>query len=358
MESFNSELYEALRNIPGTNIALFGGGTASGSPELRVLKSMNLEGWLAKNLARIMGKTPDVASALGFGIRLLPQILRERPQVIMVCDRAAGHLLYHFRELTQTRFRLLLHNGSPVRPPYPHWDHVHHPAPVYYDAALAAGEPSWKHSMLPLPARFPSEPLLNGSAISALRRRLAIPDDRLILLSVGAVNRWHKRMDYVVAEVARLPAEKRPFLLLLGQSECETREVVAQAEQSLGQRNFIHRTVRSAEVHDYYRLADIFTLASLTEGFGRVYVEALGHGLPCLVDDNPVTRFVLGDDGEYGEFAKLGALAQLLLTRMANPRDAAWRRARSALTRRRFSWELLAPKYLRMFERAASPVPA
>jgi glycosyltransferase involved in cell wall biosynthesis len=70
----------------------------------------------------------------------------------------------------------------------------------------------------------------------------------------------------------------------------------------LGADNFQTRSVALKEVKNYYKIADAFILASLGEGFGRVFLEAMCYGLPCLAHDYEVTRFVLETRGIFSEF--------------------------------------------------------
>ncbi len=55
-------------------------------------------------------------------------------------------------------------------------------------------------------------------------------------LSVGAINRYHKRMHYLVEEIARL-APPRPFLQNLGAPDPETKGVIKLADELLGREN-------------------------------------------------------------------------------------------------------------------------
>jgi glycosyltransferase involved in cell wall biosynthesis len=108
-----------------------------------------------------------------------------------------------------------------------------------------------------------------------------------------------------------------------------------------------------AEVADYYRAADVFVLSSLKEGFGRVYLEALIHGLPTIGHDQAVMRYVLGDAGITADLSRPGELAATLTRVLAagGPESAAAERRESV--RRRFAWERLAPQYAEMFRRCA-----
>lgn len=56
-----------------------------------------------------------------------------------------------------------------------------------------------------------------------------------------------------------------------------------------------HPPVNKSKLIDYYRNADVFVLASLTETFGLVYAEALSQGLPVIYTKSQ------GFDGQFEE---------------------------------------------------------
>jgi glycosyltransferase involved in cell wall biosynthesis len=94
-------------------------------------------------------------------------------------------------------------------------------------------------------------------------------------------------------------------------------------------------------------------LASLSEGFGRVFLEALAHGLPVIAHRHPVMQYVLGEHGILADLSIEGALARHLLHVLARPADAQAMRRRWDSVSLRFSWDTLAPRYQRMFEHVA-----
>jgi glycosyltransferase involved in cell wall biosynthesis len=185
---------------------------------------------------------------------------------------------------------------------------------------------------------------------SSRRRSLGLPVDRPVVLSVGALNRGHKRMDYLIAEVSAM-GEGRPFLVMLGESENETEAVRATAQLLLGPDGFVMRTVPRERMDDYYRAADIFALASLTEAFGLAYVEAMAHGLPCIAHDQEVTRFVFGDEGKLVDLRQRGALTAALWGALDQSDSTELRARRHNAMRDRFGWPALLPGYVAMLSR-------
>ena len=154
-------------------------------------------------------------------------------------------------------------------------------------------------------------------------------------------------MNYLIEEVATLP-EPRPYLLLLGQQDGNSAEIIALGNSLLGSENFNVRTVSSHEVASYYQVADIFVLASLSEGLARVFLESMSYGLPCLVHDYSVTRFTFGNEGYFGDFTKSGSLSTLISKVLAQECDKSKYYQRHRYIYERFSWDKLIPSYVEM----------
>jgi glycosyltransferase involved in cell wall biosynthesis len=141
---------------------------------------------------------------------------------------------------------------------------------------------------------------------------------------------------------------------MLGQVDPETSAVRDLAEKELGADAFVMRTVSRAELWKFYQAADVFVLASLREGFGFVYVEALATGLPVIAHDFDVSRYVLGDRGVFGDLEQAGVLCKLLEQSLLRAKSDAERGALREYVRDRFDWSSVASDYVRMFEAAAS----
>jgi glycosyltransferase involved in cell wall biosynthesis len=251
------------------------------------------------------------------------------------------------RAVNRQRYAIVLSNGSMAPSGFEWFDRVHqHTAPAL-EYVLAHGADPAKHILLPVafdlkPDASPPSP----TERQALRDRLGLPRDRFILISVAALNRWHKRLDYVIEEVGRLP-QPRPFVLLVGQPEGDTKGLCALASELLGEEGHSIRTVPRSEVDALLRASDAFVLASLAEGLPRSLVEAMAQGLPCLAHDYPVTRYALGAHGRVADFTQPGALVSLLKDLTRDGQDA------SAADRQRFvyemfSWDRLRPRYVEM----------
>jgi glycosyltransferase involved in cell wall biosynthesis len=351
IESFFREAYDGLHSAPGVQTWLLKGAGEAKGDEFRV-PCIPRTSAIAAPLGRAIRRNGYVVEQLSSFPFVAAKIRQLRPHVVFYSDSNLGYQLFRWRSLIDGRFRLLFSNGGPCSAPFNRTDSVHQVAPHYYDEAIAAGEAPSRHFMVPYGIGLCEQPSADIKTKAELRKLLGLPVDRPIVLSVGWISRTHKRMHYLVEELARLP-QPRPFLQMLGAMDDSSEEIVALARDVLGPEGFSARSVSYHQVFDYYRAADLFVLASLQEGFGRVYLEALMHGLPVIAHRHPVMRYVLGELGIFGDLSQPGELARILAEQLPKPPDQQQMTRRWASVRDRFSWPVLAPRYAEMFMSAS-----
>ena len=348
------ENFNILSQESSFDVVLVKGGGEAGDKEITPWNPLLSDSVIAQKLAEGLGnslrKKPIYVKKTSFFLSLLPLIAQEKPDVIYFSEIELGGLLAWWRRLTKQNYRLLFRNGANRLPPFP-FDLIQQLNPGYLQAALERGVPAQKQILLP--SGFPiAAKLTTLTPIEKenLQKQLGLPNSPL-LISVGAVNAKRKRMDYVIREVANLP-EPRPYLLLLGQQDAETPQIFALGKQLLQDR-FSIRTVPYREIVNYYRVADAFVFASIYEGLPRVYVEAMSQGLPCLVHDYDVSRFVLEDEGYFADLTVNGNLTKLL-TQVMSEEDLSKRHSRHRSVYERFSWDKLKPRYVDMIQDLAN----
>lgn len=355
IESFFRECFDAMHGYPGLTAQLYKGGGENGADEHR-LWCLPKFGRPAKLIGSIIRRDGYVIEQLSFLPALIRRIRREKPDIIFYSDINLAMRLERWRRRIGVPFKLLFSNGGPAKGPFVGVDHVQEVTPYYYDLDIADGEPPAKLSLVPYGLHVPAgDPPSDPTDRRRLREELGLPVDRPIVLSVGAINSYHKRMDYVINEVASMPSP-RPFLLLLGEFDRHSPPIQQLAKEKLGDDCLI-TSVPYEQVGRYYRAADVFALASLKEGFGRVYLEALMHGLPVAAHDHAIMRYVVGDEGHFADFSQPGALAGQLATMLAKPLDAASMARRRQSVRNRFSWDVLRPQYFAMFQACHTAAP-
>jgi 1,2-diacylglycerol 3-alpha-glucosyltransferase len=349
IESFFRETFDGLRDTPGLHLRLLKGAGPEGPDEFvgRILPRMQ---FLARLIGAITGRTGYAVEQWSSLFSVASHIRQFRPHVVFYSEANLGFLLWRFRRRIGVPYQLLFSNGGPTHPPFVRTDFVQQVAPVYYQEALRAGEPADKQFLVPYGINLlPPPQVIPPQERSALRRRIGLPPNRKIVLSIGWIRAAHKRMDYVIDEIERLP-RPRPFLQLIGESDGGSREIIDRGNGLLGVEGFRARCVPYADMADYYRAADCFVLGSICEGFGRVYLEALMHGLPVVAHDNLVTRYVLGPHAALVDLTQPGKLAEALWRELEKSRDQSLMRHRWAAVRDRFSWQVLVGQYREMFQ--------
>jgi 1,2-diacylglycerol 3-alpha-glucosyltransferase len=369
IEIFFREAFDGLRGTEGLDIMLYK-GAGEEKPDERVLWNVPRTGRAARLLGACIRRNSYVAEQLSTFPSMVHAIRRRRPDIIFYSDSNLGFQLFRWRKQIGVPFRLLFSNGGPCHPPFERTDYVQQVAPFYLEEALAAREPADRHRMVPYGICVPDgAPDVSDEAKRQIRRQLGLPTDRKIILSVGWITAQHKRMDYVVNELtamldyrttgdhgtgrvvssSEVSGQSTPYLVLLGTKDSESAAIIALARKKLGEENFTARSVPHEQVADYYRAADLFVLASLQEGFGRVFLEALIYGLPVIAHDHPVMRFVLRSEGTFGDLSKPGVLAALIREKLGREDSEADAIRRREMVRARFSWVVLAPHYREMF---------
>lgn len=302
-------------------------------------------------VARVLGRqvpvTPYELESLTFGVSLLAWAALYRPDVLVLQDVLTAKVVRAGRVVVPGwRTRTLFVNGTPWPPPFRFADVVQHVSPVTWEEDPARG---WRKVLLPLGTTVPA---LDGVACSgAQRRRFGLPERGPVVVSIGTMVDSHKRHLHLISEVARLP-EPRPYLILAGAPGPDGRLIEAAARDLLGHRQRVVQ-VEPDEVAALLGCADVFALASVREGFGLAYVEALAAGLPVVAHDGPLQRWILGPFGDYVDMAAPGALACAI--EAALRRNDRWTGAdaRRAYAAQRFSWEALADDYLDLIRRTS-----
>jgi len=348
IETFACECFNGLKDLEGLDITLFKGAGEEREKEKK-LWNIPRNGELAPFLGKTINRNSYVVEQLSSFLPFVQKIRRGKPDIIFYSDSNLGFQLYRWRKQIGIPYRLLFSNGGPCNPPFTRTDHVHQVTPYYRELAIEMDEPATKHSMVPYGIQVPTgSPLYDLKERQRIRQQLSLPCDRPVILSVGWISSQHKRMDYTIQEISTLP-KPRPYLVMLGHMDEASPPILKLAREKLGEDGFTARSVPYQQVADYYQTADLFALGSLKEGFGRVYLEALIHGLPCIVNDHPIMRYVLGNEGTFANLSLPGSMSKAIVTLLQQSLTPSEMIERREFVRKRFSWESLSPAYLKMF---------
>lgn len=188
----------------------------------------------------------------------------------------------------------------------------------------------------------------NPKIKSEFRTLHGIPPDTLVVISVGTIGYWHKRMDYVIREVAQL---QDVYLLIVGQACGDTPEIKALGQRLMGDR-VIFTTLPHNDLPNAYAAADVFVLGSLFETFGIVYIEAMAMGLPVICTHHPNQRSIV-KEGIFIDMKKPGTLAEVLRKTDRATFAAIGERGRQ-IAIERYDLRVLKKQYLERYQLIAS----
>ena len=150
-----------------------------------------------------------------------------------------------------------------------------------------------------------------------MRRQLGLAADKAIFLYVGRLNRI-KGVDVLLRGWSLLPeqARRNALLVLVGGQAGAGSLLDMIPALNLGESVVLAGARR--DVRDYYWAADVFVLASRTEGLSHALLEAMSCGLPAVVSNAGGSPDVVQDgaNGLLFESENHGQLAQRLASMM------------------------------------------
>ncbi len=348
-EVFFQTLFEKLSGKIDVTL-LKGGGVAEG-PHENVLPNLSRDSGLWKALGmheKNFWKRYRVEQ-LSFLVPLLLSARKHRFDILHVSEYHLGRYLKILgNRLLPDAPSVVLHNGHPLLPAqYTIFDQVQHLTEYFYLQGIDAGVPPDRMSMVPIGV---DEKVFAPRKTSSFRQRMNIPEDVLLILSVGALER-RKRLHWLIEEAAAL--RKELFLLIVGEvgEGDEVREIRSLAEERMkGRVKFA--CLQHAEMLEAYSAADLCVSCALYEGFGISLIESMSMEVPVFCHHHPSLRWIVGRGGESMDMEKRGEL-QARIRYFLDHRAQLGETGRQGRKRilEQFSWDVLVPRYIEMYQK-------
>lgn len=349
-ETHASELFKRLKTKTNLDVTLFKGGGEALEKEVVVPN-------LKRNSILFGGKNSPINWQIRYRMEqrtffafLIPKLFKGKYDIIYTPEVPLSRLLFNLKSMWKKTPRLLFMNGAPVSPDfYRKYDFIQQITPYYYEEAVRAGISENKMTIIPHAIDIE---LFNPKIKSNFREKYGIPEDIFLILSVGAINKSHKRMHWLINEVAKV--KKRPYLVIVGEEDEETPFIKTLGKEKLS-KNIKFLTIDNREMPQVYRAADLFVLASLIEGLPIVFLEAMASGLPIICCNHPNQKWIVSDAGFFVDMEKEDDLAASIeyLMNDKGKRGELSKKGRER-AEKMFSWDKLIPRYVEMFEKVSS----
>jgi phosphatidyl-myo-inositol dimannoside synthase len=153
-----------------------------------------------------------------------------------------------------------------------------------------------------LPNAYDNLKFTPGPRSALLLERYGLDADQPLILSLTRLSKDDRRknIDKLIKSIPKLLCTHPNLVLLIG-GDGDDRPRLLNLVQQLGLKRsvLLPGRILEDELPDHYRLASAFVLPSDKEGFGIVFLEALGCGCPVMAGNRDGSRDPL-DDGRFG----------------------------------------------------------
>ena len=236
-------------------------------------------------------------------------LIRSSFDILHVQDPHLALIFERLHRLHLSRPRVILAHGTEEDTAFlQKFSYLQHLAPNYLES-WQADKPA-RQNAFAVPNFVDIDHFRPGDKAAA-RAAAGLPQDALVFLSVGALKKFHKRMDYLIREFStwRKTQRSKTMLVIVGAREPETDDVLSLRAELDSESIIIIENAPRDRVLNLLHAADVFTLASLHEMMPIAVLEALAVGLPVACNDDSTLRWMVDDAGPIGDISEPGALA-------------------------------------------------
>jgi len=321
MEGWSVDIAQGLY-AKGVDVTLFKGSGEIINEYEKVLPTLKRNALFARLIGTItarggwrigLGSAPAI-EAFVFGIQLLWH-LRDGYDLLHIKQASLAAFLLRAKKRGLINIPIALSNGQIANEEFlSNFDYVQHLTPCLerIDSTDIDLETIPENRFV-IP-NFIDTDLFSPQDKRQSRQHLGLPHDAVIVLTAGAVKKYHKRMDYFIEEMSELKNTTNIPLhfVVAGARDTESRELMEMGYERLGDNISFLFDVPRGKMPVLYSAADVFVLCSLLEAFGTVLIEAMSCNIPVICHDHASFQWIVQDGGVHIDMAKKGALVDTL----------------------------------------------
>lgn len=317
IETWTEDLGKALYER-GINVTVYKGGGRVQAPYEKVIGCMRrdlaITKWIIKVRPKFMWRfgfsTPYALEEMTFSWNIIPELILKQYDIIHTQDAHVADFIHSLQKLKLIKSEVILAHGT--EEPFQflgRFKYLQHLAPYHKEEMKQNGFDVSKHFAI---GNFVDTNLFKPDYKSPLRKELHIPEDAFVVVSVAAIKKTHKRVDYLIEELSQFKNDNT-YLIVAGAFEKESPEVIEIGQKLLGDKVIFLKNFPRQRIIDVFRCADVYALCSLKEMMPIALLEAISSGLPAIIHKYPVEEWMIGHGGESIDMAQSGALAKTIL---------------------------------------------
>lgn len=323
-----AESMAATLDDTGYPVTLFGGGKVGNASYHKMLPCIRRGSRLAQILCKLgrfggwrfgLG-SPGQLEAWTFGLFLLFH-LRKGYSLVHIKQGNLASFLNLAKKLKLLKIPYVLSNGQIANSTFiDRIEYVQFLSHLEKEQMVAAlGE---KASWFVVP-NFVDTKKFKPMGKEACRRELSIPENSFVVLTVGAIKSYHKRMDYFLYEMGRLKSKvgDRLHVVMAGSKDRDSSYWIDEGKRILGNQLTVFTNLPKDAMPVVYNVADVFALCSLKEAFGNVYIEAMACGVPVIHNNYPVTEWIVDKGGVSTDLSMEGNLEKTVVQLIDQPEE-------------------------------------
>ena len=342
------DLFDLLKD--DIDVTLFKGGGHESENERKLLftsRNGRFLKWFP--LHRLLGRTSYHIECLTFSVSLLLAMRGQGFQVVYCTDPPLTRILYKLRKRFKLNFRILYLEGCAMpASDYPPSDHIQQVSQITHNEAIDYNIPA--EFMTLIPVGFNPDVFSVTSRRRDLRKKYDIGESTFVVLSVAAINRNHKRADYLIDEFSKLEGDI--LLWIDGSMDQGDLDLLTYAQEKLGDRCRISH-LPSKYVGDLFAVADLMVHTATYEAFGLAMIEGASTGLPLLTHNAPHFLWLMNNERAALDMNVEGNLASRVRYLVDHPEKLAELSNGEEICRK-YNWLELKEDYLAMYAKVAS----
>ena len=318
MEAWAESLAEALDNV-GVDVTLFRGAGHRKNAYDIILPTLKRSNLPAKFIGKITSKggwriglgAPHTVESFVFGVQLLYH-LRNGYDIIHVQQGALALFLQRAIRMGILKVPLVFGNGQKAPPEFiDFFPNVHFLSP--YDKENTTRYVSKRPNWCVIP-NFVDTVTFSPVEKTVCRKKLGLPKNCFIVLTVGMIDKQVKRMDYFLKEAAALKnkSDLPIHFVVAGSSHQDTAFIMELGKRLLNDSITFLIDLPREKMPVLYNSADLFVLCSFREAMPVALIEAMSCELPAICHDFEVLKWVVEDGGDCLDLSREHTLKNIL----------------------------------------------